>query len=77
MFFYFSLVFPWDEKSGLVCFALLLQSQPIGLHKIFIDYFFFQADQWDCTKSLLIFNRFATSEERFRMFLAKFVTCQV
>ena len=80
MFFYCSLVFPWDEKSGLVCFPLyeqLLQSQPIGLHKIFIDYFFFQADQWDCTKSLSIFNRFATSEERFRMFLTKFVTCQV
>ena len=43
-----------------------LQSQPIGLRKIFIDYFFFQDDQWDCTKSLSIFNRFASSEERFR-----------
>ena len=43
-----------------------LQSQPIGLRKIFIDYFFFQVDQWDCTKSLSIFNRFAFSEERFR-----------
>ena len=41
-----------------------LQSQPIGLSKIFIDYLFFKADQSDCTKSALIFNRFATSEER-------------
>ena len=29
------------------------------------------------TKSLLIFNRLASSEEHFRMFLAKFVTCHV
>ena len=29
-----------------------LQSQPIGLPKIFIDYLFFQADQSDCTKSV-------------------------
>ena len=81
MFSYFYLVFLWDEKSSLVCFPLykqLLQRQPIGLHKIFIDYFFFQADQWDCTKSLLIFNQFASSEECVRTFLAKlFVTCQV
>ena len=40
-----------------------LQSQPIGLSKIFIDYLFFQADQSDCTKSVSIFNRFAFSEE--------------
>ena len=45
-----------------------LQSQPIGLHKIFIDYFFFQVDQWDCTKPLLIFDRLASSEERLRTF---------
>ena len=32
-----------------------LQSQPIGLPKIFIDYLFFQADQSDCTKSVSIF----------------------
>ena len=38
-----------------------LQSQPKGLHKIFIDHFFFQVDQWDCTKSLYCF-RFASSE---------------
>ena len=41
-----------------------LQSQPIGLPKIFIDYLFFQADQSDCTKSVSIFNRFASPEER-------------
>ena len=41
-----------------------LQSQPIGLPKIFIDYLFFQADQSDCIKSVSIFNRFASSEER-------------
>ena len=41
-----------------------LQSQPIGLPKIFIDYLFFQADQSDCTKSVSIFNQFASSEER-------------
>ena len=39
-----------------------LQSQPIGLPKIFIDYLFFQADQSDCTKSVSILNRFASSE---------------
>ena len=33
-----------------------LQSHPIGLRKIFIDYLFFQADQSDCTKSVSIFN---------------------
>ena len=45
-----------------------LQSQPIGLHKIVIDHFFFQVDQWDCTKPLSIFDRLASSEERFRTF---------
>ena len=40
-----------------------LQSQPIGLPKIFIDYLFLQADQSDCTKSVSIFNRYAFSEE--------------
>ena len=46
------------KKSGLVCFWLYeqLQSPPIGLRKIFIDYFFFQADQRDCTKSLSTFE---------------------
>ena len=43
-----------------------LQSQPIGFRKFFIDHFFFQGDQWDCTESLLIFNQFASSEERLR-----------
>ena len=43
-----------------------LQRQPIGLPKIFIDYFFFQVDQWDCSKPLSIFDRLASSEERFR-----------
>ena len=41
-----------------------LQSQPIGLPKIFIDYNFFQANQLDCTRFVSIFNRFASSEER-------------
>ena len=41
-----------------------LQSQPIGLPKTCIDYLFFQADQSDCTKFVSIFNRFASSEER-------------
>ena len=41
-----------------------LQSHPIGLRKIFIDYLFFQADQSDCTKSVSISNRFVSSEER-------------
>ena len=49
------------------------QSPPIGLQKIFIDYFFFQADQWDCTKSSSIFNRFASSEQPEH---AKFVASQ-
>ena len=49
---------------------LSLLTLSIGLRKIFMDYFFFQADQWDCTKSLSIFNRFASSEQRFR-------TCQI
>ena len=39
-----------------------LQSQPIGLPKIFSDYFFFQVDQWDCTKPLSICDRFACSD---------------
>ena len=46
------------------------------MRKIFIDYFFFQTDQWDCTKSLSIFNRFASSEQLFSTFIAKFVACQ-
>ena len=50
-----------------------LQSQPIGLSKIFIDYLFFQADQSDCTKSVSIFNRFASSEERWN----QNVPCQI
>ena len=50
-----------------------LQSQPIGLPKIFIDYLFFQADQSDCTKSVSIFNRFASSEE---LWIAKFVALE-
>ena len=39
-----------------------LQSQPIGLRKTFIDYLFFQVDQWDCTKPLSICDRFASSD---------------
>ena len=50
-----------------------LQSQPIGFPKIFIDYLFFQADQSDCTKSVSIFNRFASSEERWN----QNVPCQI
>ena len=50
-----------------------LQSQPIELPKIFIDYLFFQADQSDCTKSVSIFNRFASSEERWN----QNVPCQI
>ena len=45
-----------------------LQSQPIGLRKLFIDYFFFQVDQWDCTKFLSICDRFVCFGERFRTF---------
>ena len=41
-----------------------LHSQPIGLRKIFIDYLFLQANQSDCSKSVSISNRFASSEER-------------
>ena len=61
-------IFPWDAcgtptvKSGSL--YPKLQSQPIGLRKIFIYYLFFQADQSDCTKSVSISNRFASSEER-------------
>ena len=33
-----------------------LQSWPIGLRKIFIDYFFFQDDQWDCTKNRFLID---------------------
>ena len=65
----------WDT-CGLVVFHCTnkLKGQPIGLRKILIDYFFLPADQWDCTNSLSIFNHLASSEERFRTFLAKFVT---
>ena len=49
-----------------------LQSQPIGLPKIFIDYFFFQADQWDCTKSVSIFKK----NVEIRTFFAKFVALE-
>ena len=41
-----------------------LQSQPIELRKIFIGHLFFQADQSDCTQSVSIFNRFASSAKR-------------
>ena len=41
-----------------------LQSQPIGLPKIFIGYLFLEADQSDFTKSVSISNRFVSSEER-------------
>ena len=34
------------------------------LRKIFIDYFFFQANQWKCT-SAPSFNQFSSSKERF------------
>ena len=60
-------------KKNAVSLCEQLQSPPIGLQKIFIDYFFFQADQWDCTKSSSIFNRFASSEQPER---AKFVASQ-
>ena len=50
-----------------------LQSQPIGLRKIFIDYLFFEADQSYCIKSVSIFNRFASSEERWN----QNVPCQI
>ena len=61
------------SKKNAVSLYEQLQSPPIGLQKIFIDYFFFQADQWDCTKSSSIFNRFASSEQPER---AKFVASQ-
>ena len=61
------------SKKNAVSLYEQSQSPPIGLWKIFIDYFFFQADQWDCTKSSSIFNRFASYEQPER---AKFVTSQ-
>ena len=33
-----------------------LQSQPIGLPKIFIDYLFFQTDQSDCTNCTFLID---------------------
>ena len=38
------------HNGGLVCFLLhqKLQGQPVGLRKMFIDYSFFLANQWDC-----------------------------
>ena len=56
------------KKCGFI--VRTIAKPPIGLRKIFIDYFFFQADQWDCTKSSAIFSRFASSEQPER---AKFV----
>ena len=53
-----------SHGKNLVRLYPKLQSQPIGLPKIFIDYLFFQANQSDCTNSVSIFNRFASSEER-------------
>ena len=61
------------SKKNAVSLYEQSQSPPIGLRKIFIDYFFFQADQWDCTKSSSIFNWFASYEQPER---AKFVTSQ-
>ena len=61
------------SKKNAVSLYEQSQSPPIGLRKIFIDYFFFQADQWDCKKSSSIFNRFASYEQPER---AKFVTSQ-
>ena len=58
------MIIPWDACGIPTVKIPKLQSEPIGLRKIFIDYFFFQVDQWDCTKPLSIFNRFASSEER-------------
>ena len=37
-----------------------LQSLPIGLRKIFIDFFCWQADEQDCKNCLSIFDRFAS-----------------
>ena len=67
------IIVPWDAcgiptvKIRFGCMAKL-QSQPIGLPKIFIDYFFFQVGQWDCTKFLSICDRFVCFGERFRTF---------
>ena len=71
--FYEGLILWWSYSVGCLWHTRvkIQLSQPIGLRKIFIDYFFFQGDQWDCTKSSSIFNRFASSEERFRTFVAK------
>ena len=59
--------FPWDA-CGTPRKNEQFQSPPIGLRTISIDYFF-QADQWVCSKSLSIFNHFASSE--------RFGTCQI
>ena len=67
-------VVPWDAcgtptvKIRFGCTQNCKASPYIGLRKIFIDYFFFQVDQWDCTKPLSIFDRLASSEELFRKF---------
>ena len=47
--------FPWDA-CGTSRKNEQLHSPPIGLRKISIDYFFFQADQWDCTKIFIDFQ---------------------
>ena len=71
---YFSVGCLWHSHSkNPVRLYPKLQNQPIGLRKIFIDYLFFQADQSDCTKSVSIFNRFASSEERWN----QNVSCQI
>ena len=62
-----------SHGKNLVRLYPKLQSQPIGLPKVFIDCLFFQADQSDCTKSVSIFNRFASSEERWN----QNVPCQI
>ena len=65
----FSVGFLWHSHGkNPVRLYPKLQSQPIGLRKIFIDYFFFQVDQWDCTKFLSICDRFVCFGERFRTF---------
>ena len=61
------------SKKNAVSLYEQSQSPPVGLRKIFIDYFFFQADQWDCTKFSSIVNRFASSEQPEH---AKFVASQ-
>ena len=64
-FFGNSVGFLWHSHGkNLVRLYPTLQSQPIGLPKIFIDYLFSQADQSDFTKSVSIFNRFGSSEGR-------------